>query len=122
MQRAVVVLDADVTNCQDLCSLVEKIDYHAYAQNSLSGMEAQLGRKECMAVLIDIDSVPIDNRTIREIALKHPGVYFLCISSRRFHPDLKEALCYDIYACINKPIDPDEVYFWLRSILANGSD
>lgn len=122
MQRAVVVLDADATNCRDLCSLVEKIDCRAYAQNSLSGMEALLRKNECMVVLIDIDSVPIDNRTIREMTLKYPGVYFLCMSVERFHPDLKEALCYHIYACINKPIDPDEVHYWLRSIFANGSD
>lgn len=122
MQREVVVLDADAANCQDLCSLVEEIDCRAYAQNSLPGMEAQLRKNKCMVVLIDIDSVPVNDRTIREITLKHPGVHFLCMSVERFHPELKEALGYHIYACINKPIDPGEVHYWLRSIFTNGSD
>ncbi len=122
MQKAVVVLDADATNCQVLCSLVEEIDCRAYAQNSLSGMEALLRKNKCMVVLIDIDSVPVNDRTIREITLKHPDVHFLCISVERFHPELKEALGSHIYACINKPIDPGEVHYWLRSIFANGSE
>lgn len=122
MQRAVVVLDADAAHCQDLCSLVEEVDCRAYAQYSLSGMEALLKENKCTVVLIDIDSVPIDNRTIRQITLKYPGTYFLCTSDERFHPELKEALCCHIYACINKPIDPDEIHYWLRSIFANGSD
>jgi DNA-binding NtrC family response regulator len=119
MQRAVVVLDADEKNCRDLCSLIEKSDCRAYAQHSLPEMEAQLRNNECLVVMIDIDSVPIDNRTIREMTLKYPGAYFLCMSAERFHPDLKEALCYHLYACISKPIDPDEVHFWLRSIFTD---
>ena len=30
---------------------------------------------ECMVVIMDLDSVPIDNRTIREMTIKYPGVY-----------------------------------------------
>lgn len=122
MQKAVVVLDADAAKCRDICSLVEEIDCRAYAQNSLLGMETLLRKNKCMVVLIDIDSIPVDNRTIREMTLKYPGVRFLCMSVERLHPQLREALRYHIYACISKPIDPEEVHYWLRSIFANGSD
>jgi DNA-binding NtrC family response regulator len=50
------------------------------------------------------------------MTLKNPGVYFLCTSADRFHPDLQEALCYHIYACIKKPIDPDELIYLIQSI------
>jgi hypothetical protein len=65
---------------------------------------------------LDIDTVPVNNRTIRDLALKNPSVRFLCTSKDRFHPELKDAICYHIYACLNKPIDPDELLFWLKSI------
>jgi hypothetical protein len=66
-----------------------------------------------------IDAIDIDNRTIRDLTIRYPGVYFLCLSEDRFHPELREALCYHIYACINKPVDPSEIYFWLRSIFCD---
>ena len=119
MQKAVVVLDTDKGDYQDLCALIEKSDCRAYVEHSLPAMEALLLKSECSVVLMDIDSVPMDNRTIREMTIKYPGVYFLCLSSERFHPELKEALCYHIYACINKPVDPDEIHFWLRTIFEN---
>jgi hypothetical protein len=71
---------------------------------------------------MDIDSVPVDNRTIRELTIKHPETYFLCTSKDRFHPDLKDAICYHIYACLNKPVDPDELFYWLRSIDEDDAD
>lgn len=119
MQRAVVVLDTDNTQSRDLCTLIEESDCRPYIEHSLPGLEAYLLRNKCRVVLMDIDSVPMDNRTIRQMTVKHPGVYFLCMSSERFHPELKEALCYHIYACINKPVDPDEIHFWLRTIFEN---
>jgi hypothetical protein len=53
---------------------------------------------------------------IRDLALKYPAVRFLCKSKDRFHPELKDAICYHIYACLTKPVDPDELLFWIKSI------
>ena len=38
------------------------------------------------------------------------------LSFDKFHPELKDAICYHIYACLNKPIDPDELLYWLKCI------
>ena len=75
---------------------------------------------DILAVIIDIDSVPVDNRTIRNLTVQNPEIYFFCLSERRFHPELEDAICYHIYACINKPIDPDELFFWIDSIRKEG--
>ena len=90
--------------------------------NSLPDLEVYLGKKDCRVVLMDIDSVPVDNRTIRELTIKHPEAHFLCTSKDRFHPDLKDAICYHIYACLNKPIDLDELFYWLKSIFEEDAD
>ncbi len=89
--------------------------------HSLPTLEEHIQKSTCQVVIMDIDTVPIDNRTIRQLTLKNPGVYFLCLSENRFHPELKEALCYHIYACIKKPVDPEELQYWLRSIDKNGA-
>ena len=84
-------------------------------------MENLIQSEDYIAVIIDIDSIPVDNRTIRNLTLKYPGVRFLCTSKDKFHPELKDAICYHIYACLNKPVDPDELLFWIKSIFEEES-
>jgi len=69
-----------------------------------------------MAVILDIDSFPMTNSEIRELTINFPRVCFLCLSEDRFHPELKDAICYHIYACMAKPVDPDEMIYLLRCI------
>ncbi len=119
MGKTVVVLDSDKKECLELCSMIEEQSYTAAPIHSFPKMEDCIQKEECEVALMDIDSVPLDNRTIRKLTIKYPGVHFLCMSRDRHHPDLQEALCYHIYACIYKPVDPDELFYWLKSIHEN---
>jgi DNA-binding NtrC family response regulator len=121
-EKKIAVLDALEEEGRELCDLLAQRHYKTVALRSLAELEACLTDHTCKAVLMDIDSVPVDNRTIRELTLKHPETYFLCTSKDRFHPDLKHAICYHIYACLNKPVDPDELFYWLRSIDEDDAD
>ncbi len=116
MEKKILVMNSDEGQCQDICTMLAEEDYDTVPVYSIAELETQFENNECQAVIMDIDSVLITNRTIRQLALKYPGTYFLCLSKDRFHPDLKEALCYHIYACIKKPVDPDELYYWAKSI------
>ncbi len=116
MGKIVVVLDSDEKECLELCSIIEEQSYTAAAMHNLPNMENCMKNKECEVALLDIDTVPLDNKAIRKLTIKYPGVHFLCMSRDRHHPDLQEALCYHIYACIFKPIDTDELFYWLKSI------
>lgn len=116
MEMTILVLNGDEKECDELCALLNEQKYLATPTYSLQEMITFIQDIEYMVVIMDLDTVPIDNRTIRELTIKYPGVNFLCLSSDRFHPHLKEALCYHIYACINKPVDQDELFFWLKSI------
>ena len=69
-----------------------------------------------LAILIDIDSAAVDNRYIKDLASQFPTIPLLCISKDRFHPELKDSIRDHIYACLTKPIDPDELNYWLRCI------
>ena len=116
MKKCIVVLDADHSHCGRLCKLLDENQYSIKPIHSIQHLESNIQQCNCLAVILDIDSIPVDNRRIRDLALKYPGTRFLCTSKDRFHPELKDAICYHIYACLNKPIDPDELLFWIKSI------
>ncbi len=116
MEKKVLVVDADQEQCEQLCDLLAGENYQTVPLHSFSVLESTLKQTPCRTIIVDIDTIEVDNRTIRDVVLKNPGIYFLCLSRDRFHPELKDAICYHIYACINKPIDTDELFFWLRSI------
>ena len=122
MEKKIIVLDADENQCHGMCTLLDEHEYHAEPIHSLPKLERVIQEADYLVVIMDIDTVSMDNRTIRELTLKYPGTYFLCLSSDRFHPHLKEALCYHIYACLNKPVDLDELFYWLRSIYEDDAD
>ena len=116
MKKEILLLDADKDSSRRLSNMLTSRGYSNIITRSLTSLEELIESNKYIAVVLDIDSVPIENRTIRELALKYPGFCFLCTSKDRFHPELKDAICYHIYACMNKPIDPDELLFWIKSI------
>jgi DNA-binding NtrC family response regulator len=116
MKKGIILLDADRDSSRRLSKMLTSHDYPVTIVRSVSSLKKIIKSNQYIAVLFDIDSVPVDNRTIRALALKYPGLCFLCTSKDRFHPELKDAICYHIYACVNKPIDPDELLFWIKSV------
>jgi len=122
MKKRIALLDADQKECRRLCNLLEKNHYPTIPMHSIQYLEANLKQSDCLAVILDVDTISVDNRSIRDLTIRFPGVYFFCLSERTFHPELHDAICYHIFACINKPVDPDELFYWLRSINENDSD
>ena len=116
MKKQTVVLAADSNSMDELSSILNSQNYAHTKVHALSSFEALFDADRYAAVIIDIDSVQVDNRMLRNMALKYPGVRFLCTSRDRFHPELKDAICHHIYACLNKPVDPDELLFWIKCI------
>ncbi len=116
MQKGVVLLDGIMESGEDLRTILESRQYPVAVIQSFSQLEDLILSEDYLAVIIDIDSVPVDNRMIRNLAITYPGVRFLCTSEDRFHPELRDAICYHIYACLNKPVDPDELLYWIKSI------
>lgn len=120
MGTTIVVLDADECQRHNLCQLLREHHCQSESLKTLEELNRRIAENDVLAVIIDIDTVAVDNRTIRDLTLRNPAIYFFCLSERRFHPELEDAICYHIYACINKPIDPDELIFWIDSIRKEG--
>ncbi len=119
MDKCILVLDANEKQGRVFCKLLKAGQFSAIALDSTENLEESIQANDCLAVFWDIDTVPVNNRTLRDLTTKFPGVYFFCLSSQPFHPELQDAICYHIYACINRPVDPDELFYWLRSIEEN---
>jgi DNA-binding NtrC family response regulator len=117
MQKGVVVLDGNMESGEELGTILQSQHYLVTVIQSLSQLQNMILSKNDIAVIIDIDSVPVDNRKIRNLSSIYPNVRFLCTSKDRFHPDLKDAIRNHFYACLNKPVDPDELLYWAKSIL-----
>lgn len=116
MDATILVLDANRCQRHNLCQLLKENGCPSESIKSLEELDKRIADNDVLAVIIDIDTIQVDNRTIRDLTLRNPDIYFFCLSERRFHPELEDAICYHIYACINKPIDPDELLFWIRSV------
>ncbi len=112
----ILIANADPVESAQLSGILADTGYTIQTCPSLAVVTSALGRGSCLAVLLDLDTISLDNRAIRTLTVSNPQVGFLCISSRRFHPELKEALSCHIFACLNKPVDPDELTYWIRCI------
>lgn len=119
MKKEIVVLDADKKHCLELCAMLVDWNYHVTPLHSIQNLEILIQESTCQAVIVDLDTVSIDNRITRELTKKNPMVHFLSMSKKRFHPEIKEAIRNHFFACLTKPIDPDELSYWLRSICEN---
>jgi DNA-binding NtrC family response regulator len=116
MKKKIIILDANQKSSSELSEILSSKSYPFAHGCGLPLLKDELDSGKYVAVVLDIDTIPIDNRTIRRLAIKYPAVRFLCTSKDRFHPELKDAICYHIFACLNKPVDPDELLFWIKSI------
>jgi len=119
MEKKIVVLDTDDKHCLALCDMLEAKQYCAIPMASMDSIQRYIQKSACLAVILDVEDESVDNHTIRELTINNPGVYFFAMSQHSYNPELREAICYHIYACLNKPLDPDELYYWLRSIEEN---
>ncbi len=112
----ILIVSKNQTEAAQLGEMMAEQNYASDILASLEELVSRIGADDIIAAFIDIDTIAADNRYIRNLTLKYPSVYFFCISRDRFHPELKDAICYHIYACLNKPIDPDELKFLLDGI------
>ena len=79
MGKKLVVVDSEKKRCRNFCAFLEKHDYTAIPIFAWPDLPALLGKKECQVVILDIDTVAVDNRSIRDLTLEYPGIYMLCL-------------------------------------------
>jgi DNA-binding NtrC family response regulator len=116
MQEPIVVVDADEKQRQEMCTVLEREDYRTVALHSLATLDQEIQEGTRQIVILDLDTIPVDNRFFRGLRRQNPGVCIIGLSSRPFHPELKEAMSSHIYACLGKPVDEEELVYWIKSL------
>ena len=119
MEKEVVVLDTDKKQCKSLCDLLTDHEYLSTAMNSLIKMDHYLDDSDCRAVILNLDNVSVTNKSLKQLKRKNPSVSIIAFSERQFHPELEEALREYISVCLAKPVDTDELTYWLKTIYEN---
>jgi DNA-binding NtrC family response regulator len=119
MEKEVVVLDTDKKQCKSLCDLLTDHEYLSTAMSSYIKMDQYLGDSDCRAIILNLDNVSVTNKSLKHLKRKNPSVSIIAVSERQFHPELEEALREYISACLAKPVDPDELTYWLKTIYEN---
>ncbi len=112
----VLVVAGDRELGHEVCSLLQELDYTTTLISSLKDLEQELQKDPEVAVILDLDSVPVNNRFLRGLRKMHRQLHLLGISELSFHPGLEEVIGSHLLACLVKPLDAEELCFWLKSI------
>jgi len=119
VRRQIVVLDPDEEHSKGLCAVLERERYRTIPVGSLKALDSYLDRDLTLALFVNLDFVPLDNRTLRELRTDYQELCIIGLSSRSFHPELKEALSRYIDACFAKPVDLDALLYYLKGASSN---
>ncbi len=117
-----VVVAADRQECLAIVALLTGLAYQTTPIYGLDDLEKHLQANPAGVVIFDLDTMPVDNQFFRVFKKRHPDICVLGTSSRSYHPGLEEALRSHIYACLAKPLDQEELLYWLKSIPGNPSE
>ena len=83
---------------------------------SLEDLPEYLRREQVGVLIIDLDTFPVDNNFFRKLKKQYHNLHVLCVSSRTYHPGLEEAMGSQIRASLSKPLDTEELFYWLKAI------
>ena len=115
----VVVIDADRQDGRQLCDLLQDLNYSVSLIHSLKDLEQELHKDPEVAVILDLDTVPVNNQFFRGLKKIHPQLHMLGVSKLSYHPGLEEVIGSHLFACLAKPLDIEELCFMLKSISEN---
>ncbi|RJR40109.1 MAG: response regulator [Deltaproteobacteria bacterium] len=112
----VAVVDANELSCRTVCTLLELADIPVAPLYSLEDLPEHLRKEEVAVLIVDLDSLPVDNAFFRNLKKQFPQLHILCLSSRIYHPGLEEAMGSHICASLAKPLNSEELFYWLKAI------
>ena len=122
MKEKIILAGGSEKENQRLRSLLEKHQYKVTTTNLLSELKQLLSRIDCRVVMVDLDETPAEKNFFGHLKHENPSLYIMGLSSRTFHPELKEAISNHIFACLRKPVDSDELLYLLKTICENDAN
>jgi DNA-binding response OmpR family regulator len=115
----ILVVSADPSLAQQMIDLLQDKPFAIAHCKSAATAADKLTSGPTGIVIFDLDQADLDERYFRQLA-RMKGLCIMGLSDRPFHPDLKEAIGRHLLACLRKPIDADELLFFIDSAAKNG--
>ena len=119
MGNCICILSKDKDQIDELSSIVCERLFGVRAFQNLNDFLKGLNHTDCLAVIMDVDSVPATNRMIRQIKKQYSEISIFFTSKHRLHPDLKDSLSAHHEIILFQIWDPDELDFWLKCFRDN---
>jgi DNA-binding response OmpR family regulator len=119
VEKTVAVLEPDKNQYGELRSVLEEEHYRVQSLQSMESLPHLVGEGQARALILDLDLVSVDNRSLKELRKHNPGLCIIVLSGRSFHPELKEALSHYIDACFSRPVEWEDLLYYLRGALNN---
>lgn len=114
-----LVVAGDRQHGQQFLELLARLNYPATLIRQPEDLEGFIQNGPKVAVIFDLDTVRPDKQFFRALRKRHPRLHLLGVSSQAYHPGLEEIIGAHLYACLLKPLDMEELSFWLKSISEN---
>lgn len=70
-----------------------------------------------LALFVDLDAVTLDEHFFQLVHQANTECSAIVLSSRTFHPELKEAMRRNIFAVLHKPCSSQEIHICLQALL-----
>ena len=122
MGSKLVFVGSEIYLSDEIKSILDEGGYEIESSESIEDATQKLDRTWSSVLLIDLDGKEITNRQIRDFRRRYKGVQIVAFSSRTYHPELKESLREDVCACLGKPLNSEELIYWLNSITEANPD
>ena len=117
MEKGIVILDGNKKDCMNICSILDEQNYAATPVYSLKNLLPAINEEICEMLILDMDSIEVDKNLFRKLKKENPSLRIVGLSNKVFHPELEDAITKNhIYACISKPVDEEELVFWVKSL------
>lgn len=96
--------------------LLRKEQCQVLFHDSAGALQAKEHDKERCTLILDLDDQPIGDLFVKRLLTILPGLGIVFLSSRSYHPELKETFNRNVCACIKKPVNPEELLFCLKNL------
>ncbi len=114
MAKRIAVVNGNNEEREDLCAALRKYLFQVASFPSLVDFEQ--GERDFAVAIFDLNSLSVTNQLLEQYSKTMPGLYMIVISSRTFHPELRESMATCLTACLTKPVDLNELVYLLKGI------
>jgi len=122
MKKPIVMLGSKEEESNRICNELEKLGFLPVLFSSLVSLKECASDNDSRVVLLDLDSISVDDLGLKELKRQNPELHILALSGHPYHPEIKESMMTHIYACLRKPLDREELGFFLKSIYWNDAE